>query len=624
MALFAACVALKLNGSSVGVWQEVLREPGRPPGLLLFTPRHIRADEWYVVTPSMLSQARHSPPFPIANDSLGGGLSPLLMSVPVAYYTTAFRPQLWGFFLFNFEHAFAFYWCCKLFGLLIAFAWLLRQVGIQRREIVVFGTIWLFFSSFTQWWFSSPAMLPEMLACWAICTGCAIRCFAAAQRREMLLLLAAFVFFGINFVLCLYPGFQIPLVYVSLATLIGLWCERRSEWDVVRGIAVLAAAVAAIPLILLPFWITSRETLRMVSETSYPGVFRSSGGALSLAQLFSGALNFFESEQRVPLGFENICEASNFYPLWLLAIVAVLAGVMRNRAIIVALLTMTLIFSIYCVAPLPAVIGHATLFSLTTEGRLFIGIGVAGIILSCLALDRETTASSRRPTVIAACGALLCLLAGSFLAMRNAGGTWNWIIVIVNAAIVGLFFWRGARKPFLIGFAALVAINGVQINPLMSGLAPLLASNAFRAIDKLHASDPAARWIAYEDVYFAQLMKATGASVLNGTKLLPQTDLMQRLDPSHSFASIYNRYAYINVVLPQRSTEETFSLVDFNYYDLRISPDAEPLRERHYNFVVFPRPWRNAALHNFELSDQIAPTQLFIYKRKWSLGDSNP
>src|SRR5213080_952330 len=162
--LFCLAVGLKLSGSSVGMWRNLLAEPGIARGLILSSPKHLRVDEWGIWTPAMLSQARQNPPFPIENPSLGAGRAPLLMSVPVAYYTTLFRPQLWGFFLLDLEHAFAFYWCSKIFGLVLATAWLLRQIGIKNAAIVAFGTAWLFFSSFVQWWFSSPAMLPEMLA----------------------------------------------------------------------------------------------------------------------------------------------------------------------------------------------------------------------------------------------------------------------------------------------------------------------------------------------------------------------------------------------------------------------------------------------------------------------------
>ena len=223
IALFCICVSLKLNGSSVGMWSVLLQEHSRPRGLLFSTPKLLRIDEWGIWTPAMLSQARQVPPFPIENPNLGAGRAPLIMNVPVAYYTTFFRPQLWGFFLFDFERGFSFYWCCKVFGLLLATGWCLRVIGLRSRALVLIGTMWIFLSSFTQWWFSSPAMLPELVASWAVCVGCAAQFFKAAIWWRKVCAFFVFVFFGINFVLCLYPPFQIPLCWLGVVFLIGLW-----------------------------------------------------------------------------------------------------------------------------------------------------------------------------------------------------------------------------------------------------------------------------------------------------------------------------------------------------------------------------------------------------------------
>src|SRR5260370_38629919 len=133
-------------------------------GLVLFAPQPIRTDEWLVWTPAALSQARQIPRFPIENPNLGAGRAPLLLNLPVAYYTTWFRPQLWGFFILDFERGFSFCWFAKILGLLVAPAWFLQQVGVRSRGLALFGGLWIFLS--LQWWLSSPAMLPEMIATW--------------------------------------------------------------------------------------------------------------------------------------------------------------------------------------------------------------------------------------------------------------------------------------------------------------------------------------------------------------------------------------------------------------------------------------------------------------------------
>jgi hypothetical protein len=623
VALFAVCVAAKLNGSSIGVWQSVLREPGPTRGLLCFKPQPIRGDEWAHITPSILAQINHSPQFPIENVSLGGGRSPLLMSVPVAYYTTFFRPQLWGFFFFDIEHAFSFYWCFKIFGLLLATAWLLKQIGINSRAIICFGTIWLFFSSFVQWWFSTPAMLPEMLASWAMLTGCALRMFVPAKPWQHSLAIGGFIFFGINFALCMYPGFQVPLLYVSMSILLGVAIDRSEtqEWGTKRGLVLLGIALVLTALVLLPFWFATRDTLRMVASTAYPGVYRNSGGGLKIVDVFSGAFGFFESDRQTPLHYENICEASNFYPLWPVALGMLTIPKWRKRTpmspLILALAVVITLLGIYCVVPMPAWLAHASLLGLTTESRLLLGIGIANILLCCVFLDRFEGSIITHARIVAVVAAALTLIIGLlWIHPYPENPRLNVMIVALNAVLIGSFFVAQQKQLwFLIPFAAAVFLNGVRINPVMSGLSSLLQSQAFRKIDNLHKADPNVGWIFYEDAQWAQLIKATGATVLNGAKILPEMDLMHELDPTGSSAEIYNRFAFINVGIPDEGNDVVFVLTSFNGYQFSLPPEHEALLRRNYQYVVFPRPWLNASLHGFHEVDAVPASDIYIYKR---------
>ena len=538
MGLFAVCVSLKLNGSSIGRWQTVLKESGPIRGLLLFKPKDIRDDEWCHITPSILSQARHSPPFPIENQTLGSGRSPLLMSIPVAYYTTFLRPQLWGFFIFDFEHAFAFYWCCKVFGLLLASAWLLHRIGIKSVKIIAFGAVWIFFSSFVQWWFSSPAMLPEMLASWAMATGCALTLFSRSRPFELVLAVGGFVFFGANFVLCMYPGYQIPLLYLFVAILIGTWLQRRSigEWHARQGVILLGLAATALGLLLVPLWATVHDTLRKLAQTAYPGVFRGHGGGLSVVDLFSGILGFFESEQRPPFQYDNICEASNFYPLWIMALLMMLFAKWRRGLavppLILSLAALIVMIGAYCVIPMPQWLARGSLLGFAVEERSLLGIGMANILLSCLFFDSYGEPILKRSGITALTVTAGCFTAGIlWLHPFPADSRLSTVIVLINCAIVGTLIWDRAKTWFLAVFTTLVFLNGAAVNPVMRGLSPLLESQAFKQIDKLRQASLNANWMVYGDERSPQLVKATGACVLNGIKILPRPDLMHVLDP---------------------------------------------------------------------------------------------
>src|SRR5438046_10701862 len=55
--LFCLAVGLKLSGSSVGMWRNLLAEPAIARGLILSSPNHLRVDDWGIRTATMPSLA---------------------------------------------------------------------------------------------------------------------------------------------------------------------------------------------------------------------------------------------------------------------------------------------------------------------------------------------------------------------------------------------------------------------------------------------------------------------------------------------------------------------------------------------------------------------------------------
>lgn len=611
------------------MWRELLTEPSPTRGLIFSTPKRIRVDEWSVWTPSVLSQARQRPAFLTENPNLGAGRSALLMNVPVAYYTTFFRPQFFGFFVFDFERGFSFYWCAKFFGLLVAAAWALRQIGVRSRLLVTFGAVWVLFSSYVQWWFSSPAMLPEMMASWFVCLGCATRFFKDRHPVKTTVALLGFIVFGINFVLCLYPPYQIPLALLFIAVVVGVWCESRAQIEVVsimRACILFALGVIAIVLVLLPFWFDMRSTLAMVANTVYPGMRRSNGGDLSFFKLFSGVLGFFEYEQSHPAVYDNISEASNFYPLWPAAAFIILVAWLRAKMPISPLLATLAIFlislSIYCVLPLPEWLLRITLLNFATERRALLALGIANILFCCLFMDRYRPPILSRLSLVAGgmllwLGILVMLLCARTQNAVYFSDPWHWIQPLAIAALIlSLFFWERFRYRLMsVVFGLLLIFSNGAINPVMRGLSPLLNSTAFNTIERIHATDPEGKWIVYHTRYFAQLVKATGATVFNGTKIVPDLPFMRQLDPRGTNEFVYNRYANIGCEVPRLSHEASASLVYPDYYFWFLPPDLTALSESGYRYILIPTEWPEAAAYGFVLIEKVSPGDLWIYRR---------
>ena len=135
----AYCLAsvAKLNGSATALWRSYADRRSPNVGLLLGTPKDIRSDEWVGETPWILSQAARR--FAMENPGIGDGVMPLLNNLPARHWTMLFRPQMWGFFITDLEHAFAFYWNFKWFCLVLGAFLFLEAIARGNSIVALFG-----------------------------------------------------------------------------------------------------------------------------------------------------------------------------------------------------------------------------------------------------------------------------------------------------------------------------------------------------------------------------------------------------------------------------------------------------------------------------------------------------
>jgi hypothetical protein len=227
--LFVLLVTFRMNGSSSTFWYYDLHELEEAKGALIGSPKPTRSDEWMVWTPALLAQLHHRPAMPVENPSLGAGTSSLLMSLPVRHYTMLFRPQFWGFFFLDSERGFSWFWNFKIFGLLGAFFLLFLVLTGGRVDLAVLGSAAISYSSFVQWWFSSPTMLPEMLTSWAVSLVCGWTLVQAVAVWKKIVASLVLIAAAINFVLCCYPPFEIPLLYLGAAMFAAFLWQRRES-----------------------------------------------------------------------------------------------------------------------------------------------------------------------------------------------------------------------------------------------------------------------------------------------------------------------------------------------------------------------------------------------------------
>jgi hypothetical protein len=460
-----------------------------------------------------------------------------------------------------------------------------------------------------------------------VCTGCGIRFFQQAGTWKTITILGVFVFCGINFVLCMYPPYQIPLMLLMLAVVAGVCFTRRFDegFDWLRGLLLIGAGVSGIIVLLAPFWIDVRSTLDLVAHTDYPGSRRSFGGGLSLFQLFSGVVGFFQTEDTVPSGFDNVVEASNFYPLWPAVVCAVLFARWRKTAsvspLVIALAVFLILLNLYCLVPFPRWLLRITLLEFAPERRVILAIGLANIFLCCLFLDQyRTRIFSKWNSIVVTLIFFLALVAllrtaglfgpGFFPGSRQLAAS-----VAINLLILILLFCGANCRWSLVALVFFLTLSNAGVNPVMSGLAPLLKSEAFQAVEEARRKDPDGKWIVFHDFNLAQMVIATGAPVLNGNKIIPDFSFWHQLDPDGVGAPVYNRYANIECELVEDSSGASARPFHHDSYILFLPPELPMLREIGCRYFLFPAVWPRAEQHGFTPVYSNPRSGIFVYKR---------
>lgn len=328
--------------------------------------------------------------------------------------------------------------------------------------------------------------------------------------------------------------------------------------------------------------------------------------------------------ERLPEKLGNICNAANFYPIWLAAGCWMMASLGKGRNVrarqLWPLFGCLLAFTLFALCPLPAFVGRLTLLSFTTEDRLILPIGFGGILLSILVLREiiESTSplpTSRRLTLLAVCaGIAIAVLLAAAAESPKFFTPWRLAEALALAlALFTLYFWPTKQAFALLMLAALVP-PALNVNPVTQGLAPLTESTAVKMIEEIRRADPGARWVAFDGANQSALLMAAGVEVLSGAKTLPDLPFYRELDPTSRDLEIYNRYSLGLFHVAPLPGAARFQLFDFCAHNVSIYPLHPALLSRQVRYFVFPNRLENPAAVGLRPFKAIPGRELWIYR----------
>jgi hypothetical protein len=611
----ACCVYSKVHFSSVGIWNSYINPKAETAGLVYGTPRAIRSDEWMLGVPWQLSQAATNPAWATENPSVGPGTSALLVGLPTRHWTAIFRPAHWGFYLLDIERGFSWMWMWRSVVVFSALFLLFFELCGGSLVCGLAGAIWIFFAGFTQWWLASVAEILAYfaLACVSLRYVCISTRVATVSAAAVALLICA-----IGFGLCLYPPFQVPLVYLGLALLPfltrGILTARGP------GVWLRLALLGGVPVIglavLMAFMIDNSSVVALMEQTVYPGRRVSLGGELSLWRYVGGLLERSYTHDIFPPLAGNVCEASAFLLLWPVSLL--MMPFLRERGELLRCLPLVgylLLTSLWGLFGISESLAVMTGWSFVPTGRAFIGWGIGGAALSLIVMNRLTTALWYLRWIYVLSAALALIWCVGEFSTRFPSGipaeevryTSIWVFVAIVALI--------ARVPWglVAALFVLCALPHSQVNPVMRGLSVISDVPLVQAIKRF---DPQRerRWAVFGSLLHAQLAKISGRNVVDGSQYAPDLQSLKVLDQDGKHIDVYNRYAHTVFTIASEGTPPTFSLLAADTWELQVDPCHQNFKSFGVRYLV----WVNyASARSFECYERIFVGKDFaIYKSR--------
>jgi hypothetical protein len=596
----SAYVAMALNQSSLGIWDTVY--PTRPVAGVadIGTPKRIRSDEWKVMTPWVLNQIHKGSP--LRNPDVGGESSPILASVPIDGLLGLSQFKYAGFHFMDVDRGMSWWWAYKSFALWLSVLWLCLLLTRGNLPASMLGATWVYFSSFTQWWFSSA--LPEIVTAFAVGMIGAIYALFSTRRPLVAVGCALVAYAAANLALNLYPPFILTLGYLGVAILLGYALEKDSPGGLrtdarFRAVALFVTA-AVIGTYALSFWSAASDSITAVTNTVYPGKRVAESGGVPVAKLVYGFFEPFRlGEQQFPLpsASSNACEASSFVLLAPLVLLLVpwhrWSG--RQSALLTTLAAFCVTAALWMAVDLPSPVERlmqAAGWSAVTPKRTVLALGVASVLLSVILLARISDGRLKIPRQRARAISLivtpLCLaILGWWL--HKLDPTFFSLQVITMGVAAGSLMASGIAfgKPrLMIAGLAIYVVPAINVNPLESGISALSEKPVLLAAVR-HSRDPSDKWIVVGDNFFAQGLRAHGLNVFGGSQYLPDRTSLMVLDPRGLHESIWNRYATVRIVSAPSAPAPSFQLTRGDQYTISLNICDSTIRRLGIDLVAY-------------------------------------
>jgi len=213
----------QINGSSMGIYHNILYNGQKDPNVILGSPRAIRSDEFVVNTQMSISQYNNH--FKQLNPSVGNGENvSVILDAPYKDWSELFKPHNLPFFVLPFGMAFAMKWWLMAYFFLLSCYFFILIFLPKKYLLASLLSIAFFFSPFIQWWYQFLTLGSIYYSLFI----CILFVYLINSKNKLTTILTSIGigYLLVCFALIFYPPFQIPCLFAVAIFCLGYLLQK--------------------------------------------------------------------------------------------------------------------------------------------------------------------------------------------------------------------------------------------------------------------------------------------------------------------------------------------------------------------------------------------------------------
>lgn len=556
MCLLFICVFFNLNVSSLHEWGNYLGNQAAD-GVLMGTSRVIRSDEWakWIGFVKALGYEH----YPVYSSLIRAVATENVFTTgQVACDISAvFRPFTWGFLIFGSPAYGLSFHNCGMTIVLFLFAFDFSMIICKNRKLSLGFAFAITFSPFVQWWtWASYNVVVSIFA--LVVAG---HKYLTTESIKTKLLSAVIVFiFGGNYIMVIYPAWQVPAAYIILACLIWIFISNRSQIKLRINIdlPIIGGTVLLMLALGVGIYLRSAPAIHDMLSTVYPGPVRVNT-PMSTSILYETYSNTISPYTLKYLPGPNSCEAADFITFFPLGILLCVIGMIQNKKLdsfSIIMMLLSAFFAVFSFMHVSEFMRKITFMYFSMAFRIHNWFSFVQILLLFRGVSLLKKGLKWYVSVLIT--ALFVVLyirkIGSPYIMGGDSALLAFLIVLL-ALIVWAALRAGKNERTLRTFSTIMVFFAIfsagTINPIQRGMPEIDNSKVVKKIRSITMKDPSGKWLVDSLGFpYGTAPLLGGAPTINCSNYYPNLEMWYKLDPERDDEYAYNRYVtQINVTL---------------------------------------------------------------------------